>query len=107
MREVEQDLATALNIVEGAGECEAKILMDHGIASLEDLANAEDDLLPSIPGISEESAVAVKERAGKLHLEKLEREAAAAREENEREEGSAPVVLAPTSAATENGPPGS
>ena len=107
MREVEQDLATALSVVEGSGEYEAKILMDHGIASLEDLASADDDLLTSIPGISEESAVAVKERAGKLYLEKLEREAAAAREEHEREEGSAPAVLAPTSAATENGPRGS
>jgi N utilization substance protein A len=107
MREVEQDLAMALSVVEGAGEYDAKILMDHGIASLEDLASADDDLLTSIPGISEESAVAVKERAGKLHLEKLEREAAAAREEHEREEGSAPAVLAPTSAATENGPRGS
>ncbi len=107
MREVEQDLATALSVVEGSGEYEAKILMDHGIASLEDLASADDDLLTSIPGISEESAVAVKERAGKLHLEKLEREAAAAREEHEREEGSAPAVLAPTSVATENGPRGS
>jgi N utilization substance protein A len=108
MREVEGDLATALSIVEGAGEYEAKVLMDHGIASLEDLANAEDDLLTSIPGISEESAVAVKERAGKLYLEKLEREAAAAGEEEQAlAEGRSSSAQTPTAVATENGPPGS
>ena len=119
MREVEQDLARALGVVEGAGEYEAKVLMDNGIASLEELAAAEVDLLTSIPGISEEGAGAVKEEAQKLNVEKLEAAAAAAAVAEEeaaraQEEGvagttprSTPAPTpAPTAATTEDGPPG-
>ena len=119
MREVEQDLARALGVVEGAGEYEAKVLMDNGIASLEELAAAKVDLLTSIPGISEEGAGAVKEEAQKLNVEKLEAAAAAAAVAEEeaaraQEEGvagttprSTPAPTpAPTAATTEDGPPG-
>ena len=114
MREVEQDLARALGVVEGAGEYEAKVLMDNGISSLGELAAAEVELLISIPGISEEGAVAIKEEAQKLNVEKLEREAAAAAEAEAlraQEEGglagttSRPSTL-PSAATREDGPPG-
>ncbi len=79
MRQVQQDLAEALGVA-GAGEYEAKILIDHGVASLEDLARAEVSFLATIPGIAEESAEAVVENAKRLHVLKQEREEAAARE---------------------------
>ena len=41
MREVQADLAQALSAVEGAGDYEAKLLLDHGVASLDELAEAE------------------------------------------------------------------
>ena len=113
MREVEQDLARALGVVEGAGEYEAKVLMDNGVASLAELAEAETELLTAIPGISEEGATAIKEEAQKLNVEKLEREAAAAAEEEAaraQEEGlagpSPRSTTAPTGATTEDGPLG-
>ncbi len=114
MREVEQDLARALGVVEGAGEYEAKVLMDNGIASLGELAAAEVELLSSIPGISEEGATAVKEEAQKLNVEKLEREAAAAAEAEalraQEEAGLAGTTpgssTAPTATTREDSPPG-
>ena len=74
MREVQADLAEALSVVEGAGEYEAKLLLDHGVASLDELAQTESELLISIPGISEEGANQVRERAQQLAVEKVERE---------------------------------
>ena len=74
MREVQAELADALAIVEGAGEYEAKLLLDHGVASLDELAETDVELLVSIPGISEESAAQVRERAKQLALEKAERQ---------------------------------
>jgi len=80
MAQVQEELAEALQVVEGAGEHEAKILLDHGVASLEELEGAQTELLASLPGISEEGAAAIKLRAGELYAAKLkrEREAAAA-----------------------------
>jgi len=80
MREVQADLASALAVVPEAGEYEAKLLLDHGVASLDELAEAEIELLTSIPGISEVAATAVKARARELAVEKQKqaREAAAA-----------------------------
>ncbi len=75
MREVQDELAQALGVVEGAGEYEAKLLMDHGVASLEELSTADMELLTAIPGVSEEGATAVRENAKRLHEEKLERAA--------------------------------
>ena len=113
MREVEQDLARALGVVEGAGEYEAKVLMDNAVASLPELADADEELLTAIPGITQEGAVAVKEEAQKLNVEKLEREAAAAAEAEaarEQEEGvgvtSPRSTTAPTETTTEDGPLG-
>jgi N utilization substance protein A len=74
MQEVQEELAQALSVVSGAGEYEAKLLLDHGVASLEELAQAQEELLTSIPGISEEGARAVRERAAELHRDKLERQ---------------------------------
>ncbi|MCZ6823021.1 MAG: helix-hairpin-helix domain-containing protein, partial [Deltaproteobacteria bacterium] len=68
------DLAEALSVVEGAGEYEAKLLLDHGVASLDELVQTETELLTSIPGISEEGANLVRERAQQLAVEKVERE---------------------------------
>ncbi len=114
MREVEQDLARALGVVEGAGEYEAKVLMDNGISSLGELAAAEVELLISIPGISEEGAAAIKEEAQRLNVEKLEREAAAAAEAEAlraQEEGglagtTSRTSTLPSAATREDGPPG-
>ena len=78
MREVQADLAAALSVVPAAGEYEAKLLLDHGVASLEELAEAETELLVSIPGISEADAVSVKARARELAVEKQKRAAEAA-----------------------------
>jgi N utilization substance protein A len=80
MRSVQAELAAALSTVQGAGEYEAKLLLDHGVASLEELAEAETDLLTSIQGIDEAGAASIKARAHELALEKQKRarEAAAA-----------------------------
>jgi N utilization substance protein A len=90
MREVQADLAEALSVVEGAGEYEAKLLLDHGVASLGELAETETELLMSIPGVTEQGALAVQERAKQLGVEKVERELAerelAERELAEREQ---------------------
>jgi hypothetical protein len=60
--------------VAGAGEYEAKLLLDHGVASLEELAVAQDELLTAIPGISEEGAQNVRQRASELQAQKLEQQ---------------------------------
>ena len=73
MRAVQSELAQALSAVDGAGEYEAKILLDHGVASLEELADAEMDLLTAIPGVSESGAQAVKAKARELAVEKAKR----------------------------------
>ncbi len=80
MRAVQAELASALAAVEGMGDYEAKLLLDNGVASLEELAEAETDLLTSIQGIDEAGAANVKARAHELALEKQRRarEAAAA-----------------------------
>jgi len=70
--------AAALSVVPAAGEYEAKLLLDHGVASLEELAEAETELLVSIPGITEADAVSVKARARELAVEKQKRAAEAA-----------------------------
>ncbi|MEX2209266.1 MAG: transcription termination factor NusA [Myxococcota bacterium] len=78
MREVQADLAAALSVVASAGEYEAKLLLDHGVASLEELAEAETELLVSIPGITEADATSVRTRARELAVEKQKRAAEAA-----------------------------
>jgi N utilization substance protein A len=78
MREVQEDLAQALAVIEGAGEYEAKLLLDHGIASLGELAEADPEFLASIPGITLEGAVQAQARAVELDAEKRVRQAAEA-----------------------------
>jgi len=80
MRAVQAELAQALSAVDGAGDYEAKILLDHGVASLDELADSEVELLTQIPGITEAGAQTVKARARELAAEKArrEREASAA-----------------------------
>jgi N utilization substance protein A len=87
MRQVQDDMAEALSVVEDAGDYEAKVLMDNGVASLAELAAAEDELLTAIPGISEEGAAAIRARAQELAAQKAaEAEAAAAAAAQESEE---------------------
>jgi N utilization substance protein A len=98
MREVQADLAEALSVVEGAGEYEAKLLLDHGVASLGELAETETELLMSIPGVTEQGALAVRERAQQLSVEKAEREQAE-REQAEREQAAAEQAAGEQAAA--------
>ena len=79
MRQVQEELEEALSVVEGVGEYEAKLLLDHGVASLLELSEADDELLTALPGISEQGAGVVRERAKQLAAEKSEREAEEAR----------------------------
>jgi N utilization substance protein A len=80
MRQVQDELAEALSVA-GAGEYEAKLLIDHGIASLEELSRSDVAFLSSIPGLSEESVAAVVENAKRLLELKVERERAAMHED--------------------------
>ncbi|MBM4336512.1 MAG: transcription termination/antitermination protein NusA [Deltaproteobacteria bacterium] len=78
MREVQADLAAALSVVPTAGEYEAKLLLDDGVASLDELAAAETTQLTSVLGISETDATAVRQHARELSVEKQKRAAEAA-----------------------------
>ncbi len=106
MREVQQDLADALQVVEGAGEYEAKLLLDHGVASLEELSETPCELLMSIPGVTEEGANAIRARAAELAVEKVERKAAEAEREAEEAARAAAEAAAPTpeAAPTDSAP---
>ena len=78
MRQMQDELAEALGVVEKLGEFEAKVLLDHGVASLDELAEADTELLTTLPGISVEGAEAIKTRAAELAVQKkAEAEAAA------------------------------
>ncbi|MBW2413968.1 MAG: transcription termination/antitermination protein NusA [Deltaproteobacteria bacterium] len=101
MLEVQDELAEALGVVEGLGEHEAKILLDHGVASLDELSSAEDELLTTLPGVSEESATGIRQKASALYTEKLRRE----REEAERVAAeAAAAAAAPPAAAPADAP---
>ena len=78
MREVQADLAAALSVVPTAGEYEAKLLLDDGVASLDELAAAETTQLTTVLGISEADATAVRQHARELAVEKQKRAAEAA-----------------------------
>ena len=80
MREVQDELAEALSVVEGLGEYEAKVLLDNGVASLDELAAADDELLTTLPGITPEGAGSIKTRATELAEQKRAAAAAAAAE---------------------------
>ena len=78
MREVQAELASALSVMPTAGEYEAKLLLDDGVASLEELAEAETEQLTTVLGISEADAASVRQRAGELAIEKQKQAAEAA-----------------------------
>ena len=100
MREVAQWLAEAVSVVEGCGEPEAEILLQQGIASLDDLAACQSELLTQLPGIDEDGAGRIKERAAELAVQKAEEEAKAAAEAAARE---AEETAAAAAAAAESG----
>jgi N utilization substance protein A len=105
MREVAQWLAEAVSVVEGCGEPEAEILLQQGIASLEDLAACQDELLTQLPGIDEDGAARIKARAAELAVQKAEEEARAAEEAAKREAEEAAAAAA-AEAAGESGESG-
>jgi N utilization substance protein A len=74
MREVAQWLSRAVSAVEGCGDPEADLLLQQGVTSLEDLADCPVDLLTSLPGIDEEGAGNIQQRARELTVEKREEE---------------------------------
>ncbi len=74
MREVARWLSEALSSVDGCGDPEAEILLQQGIASLEDLAECQPELLTQLPGIDGAGASAVKVRAAELTVQKAEEE---------------------------------
>ncbi len=105
MQEIQQELAEALSVVEGAGEYEAKVLLDHGVASLTELSEAPSELLTAIPGISEEKAEEIRAKAKELHAAKLEQEAAEAEAAKQAEAAAAapePAVAESTSESNES-----
>jgi transcription termination/antitermination protein NusA len=78
MRSVQQALQSALSAVPSLGEPEAKLLLDHGIASLRELADADSQLLLSLPGVTEQGSAAIRARALELDQQAREREREAA-----------------------------
>jgi N utilization substance protein A len=66
MREIAEWLARAVSVVEGCGEPEAELLLQQGITSLEDLSECAVDILTSLPGIDQDGAALIKERAAEL-----------------------------------------
>jgi N utilization substance protein A len=77
MREVAQWIAEAVSVVEGCGEPEAELLLQQGVTSLELLAEGQEELLTSLPGIDAAGAEAIKQRAGELAVQKAAEEEAA------------------------------
>jgi N utilization substance protein A len=98
MREVARWIAEAVSIVPGCGEPEAELLLQRGITSLEDLARCEAELLFSLPGIDEEGAASIKQRAGELAVVKAEEEARAIAEAAEAAAAEAAAAAQPVPA---------
>ena len=101
MRELAQWLSEAVSVVEGCGDPEADLLLQQGITSLEDLNTCDRELLTSLPGISEEGADAIQQRATELAVRKVEEEAARLEEERMEAEQAAAAAVAEAEAATE------
>src|SRR5262245_13923307 len=78
MRSVQQALQSALSVVPTLGEHEAKLMLDHGVSSLRELADADQQLLMGLPGVSEQGAAAIRARALELDQQAREREREAA-----------------------------
>jgi N utilization substance protein A len=95
MRELAQWLSDAVSIVEGCGDADAELLLQQGITSLEDLANCDVDLLTQMPGIDENGAAAIKQRAAELALQKKQQEEETARRAAEEEAAAAAAATEP------------
>jgi N utilization substance protein A len=107
MRELAQWLAEAVSVVEGCGDADAELLLQQGITSLEDLANCDSELLTSLPGIDEDGANRIKERAAELAEQKKAEEEERARLEAEAEaEAAAAAAAAAAEATPEEATPG-
>jgi N utilization substance protein A len=74
MKEIAEWLSRAVSVVEGCGDPEAELLLQQGVTSLEDLAECSVELLTSLPGIDEDGAARIQERAAQLAVEKREEE---------------------------------
>ena len=101
MREIAQWLAEAVSAVENCGEPEAELLLQQGIASLEDLNECPTELLTSLPGIDEAGAAAIQTKALEVAERKREEEAEQARLEAEEAERRAQEEVAAAAAAAE------
>ena len=99
MREIAQWLAEAVSAVENCGEPEAELLLQQGIASLEDLNECPIEMLTSLPGIDEAGAAAIQTKALEVAERKREEEAEQARLEAEEAERRAQEEVAAAAAA--------
>jgi N utilization substance protein A len=104
MRELAQWLAEAVRVVEGCGDADAELLLQQGITSLDDLAQCPMELLTSIPGIDEEGARRIKQRAAELAVQRRAEEEERARLDAEQAaeaaRAAAAQAAAPEKAAT-------
>jgi N utilization substance protein A len=104
MRELAQWLAEAVRVVEGCGDADAELLLQQGITSLDDLAQCQMELLTSIPGIDEEGARRIKQRAAELAVQRRAEEEERARLDAEQAaeaaRAAAAQAAAPEKAAT-------
>jgi N utilization substance protein A len=103
MRELAQWLSDAVSIVEGCGDADAELLLQQGITSLEDLANCDVDMLTQLPGIDEDGAASIKQRAAELALQKKQQEEEAARLAAEEEAAAAAAAAEPEGQAPSEG----
>ena len=106
MRELARWLGEAVSVVEGCGEPEGELLMQWGITSLEDLARCDLEMLTQLPGIDENGARAIQQRAAELAAQKRRDEEASARAEAESARTAAPHPGDPARAPERGGPAG-
>jgi N utilization substance protein A len=99
MRVVAEWLARAVEVVDGCGEPEADLLLQQGIASLEDLAECQSDLLTQLPGIDEAGANNIKAKAAELTVEKAADDERKRQEEEQRVAEEAARVAAEAASA--------
>jgi N utilization substance protein A len=99
MRVVAEWLARAVEVVDGCGEPEADLLLQQGIASLEDLAECQSDLLTQLPGIDEAGANRIKAKAAELTVEKAADDERKRQEEEQRVAEEAARVAAEAASA--------
>jgi N utilization substance protein A len=105
MREIALWLAEAVSVVENCGELEAELLLQQGIASLEDLSECPTELLTSLPGIDDGGAAAIQAKALEVAERKRQEEVEQARldaeEAERRAQEEAAVAAAAAAAAAE------